>query len=111
MEYRIKTSKEFDREIKRLSKRYHSMADDYERLLNEIEGNPHLGTDLGGGLRKIRMAITSKGRGKSDGARVITFTVVVSVAEAEINLLYIYDKAERSSISKKEIAQLIAENL
>ncbi|HIT15642.1 MAG TPA: type II toxin-antitoxin system RelE/ParE family toxin [Candidatus Avimuribaculum pullicola] len=111
MEYRIKTSKAFDREIKRLSKRYHSMADDYERLLNEIEGNPHLGTDLGGGLRKIRMAITSKGRGKSDGARVITFTVVVSVAEAEINLLYIYDKAERSSISKKEIAQLIAENL
>ena len=111
MEYRIKTSKEFDREIKRLSKRYHSMADDYERLLNEIEGNPHLGTDLGGGLRKIRMAITSKGRGKSGGARVITFTVVVSVAEAEINLLYIYDKAERSSISKKEIAQLIAENL
>ncbi len=111
MEYRIKTSKAFDREIKRLSKRYHSMADDYERLLNEIEGNPHLGTDLGGGLRKIRMAITSKGRGKSGGARVITFTVVVSVAEAEINLLYIYDKAERSSISKKEIAQLIAENL
>ena len=111
MKYRIKTSKAFDREIKRLSKRYHSMADDYERLLNEIEGNPHLGTDLGGGLRKIRMAITSKGRGKSGGARVITFTVVVSVAEAEINLLYIYDKAERSSISKKEIAQLIAENL
>ena len=111
MEYRIKTSKAFDREIKRLSKRYHSMADDYERLLNEIEGNPHLGTDLGGGLRKIRMAITLKGRGKSGGARVITFTVVVSVAEAEINLLYIYDKAERSSISKKEIAQLIAENL
>ena len=111
MEYRIKTSKAFDREIKRLSKRYHSMADDYERLLNEIEGNPHLGTDLGGGLRKIRMAITSKGRGKSGGARVITFTVVASVAEAEINLLYIYDKAERSSISKKEIAQLIAENL
>lgn len=111
MEYRIKASKAFDREIKRLSKRYHSMADDYERLLNEIEENPHLGTDLGGGLRKIRMAITSKGRGKSGGARVITFTVVVSVAEAEINLLYIYDKAERSSISKKEIAQLIAENL
>ena len=87
------------------------MADDYERLLNEIEENPHLGTDLGGGLRKICLAITSKGRGKSGGARVITFTVVVSVAEAEINLLYIYDKAERSSISKKEIAQLIAENL
>ena len=114
---------------KRLGKRYPSLRDDIKELGAEILENPHLGTDLGGGLRKIRMAITSKGRGKSGGARVITFTVVVSVAEAEINLLYIYDKAERSSIraeinllyiydkaerssiSKKEIAQLIAENL
>ncbi|MBM6720250.1 type II toxin-antitoxin system RelE/ParE family toxin, partial [Bacteroides gallinaceum] len=69
-----------------------------------------LGTDLGGGLRKIRMAITSKGKGKSGGARVISFTVVVAVEESEINLLYIYDKAERSSISKKEIEELLRLN-
>lgn len=65
---------------------------------------------LGGGLRKIRMAITSKGKGKSGGERVITFTVVVAVEESEINLLYIYDKAERSSISKKEIEELLRLN-
>ena len=65
---------------------------------------------LGGGLRKIRMAITSKGKGKSGGARVITFTVVVAVEESEINLLYIYDKAERSSIRKKEIEELLRLN-
>ena len=65
---------------------------------------------LGGGLRKIRMAITSKGKGKSGGARVISFTVVVAVEESEINLLYIYDKAERSSISKKEIEELLRLN-
>lgn len=64
---------------------------------------------LGGGLRKIRMAITSKGKGKSGGARVITFTVVVAVEESEINLLYIYDKAD-SSISKKEIEELLRLN-
>ena len=123
MKYRINVLRAFEREAKRLGKRYPSLRDDIKELGAEILENPHLGTDLGGGLRKIRMAITSKGRGKSGGARVITFTVVVSVAEAitftvvvsvaeaEINLLYIYDKAERSSISKKEIAQLIAENL
>lgn len=44
--------------------------------------------------------IASKGKGKSGGARVITFTVIVSVEETEINLLYIYDKAERQAISK-----------
>ena len=111
MKYRTNVLRAFEREAKRLGKRYPSLRDDIKELGAEILENPHLGTDLGGGLRKIRMAITSKGRGKSGGARVITFTVVVSVAEAEINLLYIYDKAERSSISKKEIAQLIAENL
>ncbi|MDM8307349.1 type II toxin-antitoxin system RelE/ParE family toxin [Phocaeicola salanitronis] len=110
MDYKIKTAKSFDKEIKRLSKRYVSIAGDYAKLLLDISTNPHLGTDLGGGLRKIRMAITSKGKGKSGGARVISFTVVVAVEETEINLLYIYDKAERSSISKKEIEELLRLN-
>ena len=110
MNYTIKTAKSFDKEIKRLRKRYASIADDYENLLNELRNNPHLGTDLGGGLRKIRMAITSKGRGKSGGARVITFSVVVAVEETDIHLLFIYDKAERISITKNEILDLLKKN-
>lgn len=110
MNVKIEPLPTFKREAKRLNKHYASFADDYERLINELEANPHLGTDLGGGLRKIRMAITSKGKGKSGGARVISFTVVVAVEENEINLLYIYDKAERSSISKKEIEELLRLN-
>lgn len=61
-------------------------------------------------MRKIRMRITSKGKGKSGGARVITFTVVIAVDETEINLLYIYDKAERSNISSKELEELLRKN-
>ena len=110
MEYRIKAARSFEKELKRLAKRYVSMADDYERLLSDLEVNPQLGTDLGRGLRKIRMAITSKGRRKSGGARVITFTVVVAVGEADINLLYIYDKAERENITMKEIEALLEKN-
>ena len=79
-------------------------------MLEELEANPNLGTDLGGGLRKIRMAIASKGRGKSGGARVITFSVIISVEETEINLLTIYDKSERESISRAEIEQLLEKN-
>lgn len=56
------------------------------------------------------MRIASKGKGKSGGARVITFTVVVSVDESEINLLYIYDKAERANISSKELEELLHKN-
>lgn len=110
MNYNIKTAKSFERELKRLAKHYASMANDYAKLLADLQANPLLGTDLGGGLRKIRMSIASKGRGKSGGARVITFTVVVAVEETEVNLLYIYDKAERSNISGKEIEDLLRRN-
>jgi hypothetical protein len=44
------------------------------------------------------MAITSKGKGKSGGARVITF---VQIIETTIYLLSIYDKADTSNISDK----------
>lgn len=56
------------------------------------------------------MRITSKGKGKSGGAKVITLTVIISTEETEIDLLYIYDKAERSTISRKEIDELLTKN-
>ena len=39
-----------------------------------------------------------------------TFTVIVSVEEAVINLLTIYDKSERESISRSEILALLEKN-
>lgn len=107
MKYRIEVLKTFKKEFKRLYKRYPSLREDIENLRDEILKSPNLGADLGGGLRKIRMRIASKGRGKSGGARVITFTVIVAVDEAEINLVYIYDKAERESISQGELEELL----
>ena len=100
----------FEKEVKRLSKRYRSLKSDLKSLLTELHANPQLGTDLGGGLRKIRMRIASKGKGKSGGARVITFTVTAAVDETEVNLLYIYDKAERNSITAKELDELLHKN-
>lgn len=110
MKYNLKVQFTFARETKRLEKRYPSLKADIAALGKEILCNPRLGTDLGGGLRKIRLAITSKGRGKSGGARVITFTVVVRVDETDIHLLTIYDKSERESISKDELTELLRKN-
>ena len=110
MECKITASKSFNKELKRLGKRYASLADDYETLLHDLKQNPALGTDLGRGLRKVRMRISSKGKGKSGEARVITFTVIASVDETTINLLYIYDKSERENISPKEIDALLIAN-
>lgn len=110
MEYRIKTAHSFEKALKRLGKRYVSIVNDYAALLTELHANPQLGTDLGGGLRKIRMRIASKGKGKSGGARVITFTVIVAVDETEVNILYIYDKAERSTVTAVELDELLLKN-
>ena len=108
--YSLKFQYTFEKDVKRLGKRYQSMKSDIASLCEDILANPNLGTDLSGGLRKIRMAITSKGHGKSGGARVITFTVIVSVEEAVINLLTIYDKSERESIKRSEILALLEKN-
>lgn len=110
MQYRTEITGTFRKEFKRLNKRYPSLLQDIKGLREELMQNPLLGTDLGGGFRKIRMRITSKGKGKSGGARVITFTVIAAVDETEINLLYIYDKAERPSISISELEELIRGN-
>ena len=108
MNYKIVLDRTFEKEVKQLAKRYPSLKSDIKALRDEILANPTAGTDLGGGLRKIRMRIASKGKGKSGGARVIT--VVVAVEETEINLLYIYDKAERESVSAHEIEALLRKN-
>ncbi len=100
----------FKKEFKRLSKRYRSLLNDVQKLQRELLAKPDLGTDLGNGLRKIRMAIQSKGKGKSGGARVITYTIITKIEETEINLLYIYDKSERDSISAAEIKELLKQN-
>lgn len=107
MNFEIRASKYFAKEIKRLGKKYKSLKNDYCDLLSRLQENPCEGTDLGHGLRKVRMAISDKNKGKSHGARIITFTVFVDEQNGVINLLYIYDKEERSSISKEEILEFI----
>lgn len=39
MEYKVKTTKTFEKEIKRLGKHYASIADDYAQLLNDLYAN------------------------------------------------------------------------
>ena len=94
MSFEIKTIEVFDRQAKRLAKHYASFKQDYKDFLDELRKNPLTGTDLGGGVRKVRMAIASKGKGKSGGARVITYTadVITTSLEEELLLLSIYDK-------------------
>lgn len=59
---------------------------------------------LGKDYYKIRMAITSKGKCKSAGSRVIT---CVKVVDQNVYLITIYDKSEKESVSDKELNELL----
>ena len=100
-------TEEFLRQAKRLAKRYHSLADDINALQFELMENPETGVSLGGGKRKIRLGVKSKGRGKRGGLRVITLNVVVQDNGTCINLLTIYDKKEIKNVSEQYINQII----
>lgn len=93
-----------------MAKRYHSIKKDYQKLLDELAKNPYQGADLGHGLRKVRMAVSAKGKGKSGGARVITLILAYSEEESEIGLLYIYDKSEQENLTDKELSDILREN-
>ena len=108
MNVKIIPSVEFDRQFKRLAKKYKSLLDDYLTFSKELKENPLQGAALGRGVRKIRMAIGSKGKGKSGGARVLTLTVLVS-EDADVTLLTIYDKDEIDNVSDEYIRWLVSE--
>ena len=100
----IETTAWFEKQLKRLAKKYRSIPKDYRNLLESLELDPMQGTPLKRGAFKIRMPITSKNTGKSGGSRVITY---VRTELDTIYLLDIYDKSERATISDKELEAFI----
>jgi mRNA-degrading endonuclease RelE of RelBE toxin-antitoxin system len=104
MSYNVVPIPPFDRQLKRLSKKYPSLKQEYFELIESLEENPEQGTNLGNNCYKIRFAIESKGKGKSGGARVITNFVI---ADATVYLLSIYDKSDKENITDKELESLL----
>ena len=104
MSYNIIATPEFLKEAKKLGKKYRSLKEDLAVLIEELQQNPTLGTALADNCYKIRLAIKSKGKGKSGGARVITH---LFIENETVYLLSLYDKSEQNSISDKEIKDLL----
>jgi hypothetical protein len=105
MNYNVKTIAVFERQVKRLVKKYTSLKKELLELSQQLSKTPKLGTPLGSNCFKVRIAIASKGKGKSGGARIITHFLVSSDT---VYLLSIYDKSERSAVTDKELAELLA---
>ncbi len=94
----------FERQAKKLFKKYVSLKKDLLTLVQQLKEDPEQGTALGNNCYKVRLAIDSKGKGKSGGARIITYIVV---SKKNVYLLSIYDKSEKENLSDKELKELL----
>ena len=104
MSFSVIPTDKFKKEAKRLIKKFPSLKTELVNLSDELENNPEIGTPLGNSSFKIRLAIKSKGKGKSGGARVITYLVTQN---KEVYLLTIYDKSEFENIDDKTIKSIV----
>lgn len=104
MNFDVKTISVFERQAKRLLKKFPSLKSELQTLVDQLKHNPDKGTSIGHGCFKIRLAIASKGKGKSGGSRVITH---VLVKDHTIYLLAIYDKSDIENFTDNEVIELI----
>jgi mRNA-degrading endonuclease RelE of RelBE toxin-antitoxin system len=106
MSYNVKTIPRFEKDLKHLSKKYPSLKVEYINLVHSLKQSPEQGTPIGNHCFKIRLAIASKGKGKSGGARVIAHLQVVN---KNVFLLSIYDKSEQENISDTDLNNLLGQ--
>lgn len=100
MSLKIEVTDDFKKDFKKLFKKYKSLIQDVNHLKGNLLANPTQGISLGKDCFKIRMAISSKNRGKSGGSRVIT---CLKVTKETIYLIAIYDKSEMENIDDSEL--------
>ncbi|MCC5931539.1 MAG: type II toxin-antitoxin system RelE/ParE family toxin [Cyclobacteriaceae bacterium] len=104
MSYNVIPTPDFKKLFKKLAKKFPSLKADLQELVYKLAENPNTGIDLGHGIHKIRLAISSKGKGKSGGARVITFLVT---EDLEVYLVHIYHKGQLDNLTKDQIIELL----
>ena len=104
MSYKVDTIGPFRKKAKKLIKKYPSLKNELGELGNRLSSNPTTGNALGNNCYKVRLAIASKGKGKSGGARIITHFYV---ADNTVFLLTIYEKSDRENISNKHLKALL----
>jgi hypothetical protein len=104
MNFNVIVTSGFKKQAKGIGKKHPSLKSDIENLIYSLEKEPTQGEPLGKDCYKVRMAITSKGKGKSGGSRIIT---CVKVVDEDVYLLSIYDKSEKENISDKELDMML----
>jgi mRNA-degrading endonuclease RelE of RelBE toxin-antitoxin system len=104
MSFNVVVTDGFKKNAKNIAKKYRSFKSDLGKLIESLEENPTQGKPLGKDCYKVRMAITSKGKGKSGGSRVIT---CIKFINQTAYLLTIYDKSGKETISDAKLDELL----
>lgn len=107
MSFNITITPDAQKDAKFLKRKYRSLKIDLANLSTSPKENPQQGEPLGKDCFKVRMAISSKQKGKSGGARVIT---CIKVVDEQIFIIAIYDKSELAALTDKKIEQRLRNN-
>jgi mRNA-degrading endonuclease RelE of RelBE toxin-antitoxin system len=107
MNLNIKTLSCFDKDVKRLFKKYKQLPNDLKLLNKKLLENPKSGTELGHRCYKIRLANSSIPTGKSGGFRIIYYHIDTN---ENLYLMSMYSKNELENIDDKIILQILKEN-
>lgn len=100
---RVEETETFSKCLKKLQKRFKNIQTDCDNFIDKIDTLESLGTSLGNGIYKVRIANSNKKSGKSAGYRLISY---LKLTDSELYLMYIYDKSDTDNISEKQIDEL-----
>lgn len=106
MAFEVVLTPDFKKELKHIAKKHKQILKDLTKLIDELAENPTMGTDLGQNVYKIRLAISGTNKGKSGGARVITY---VFVDGNTIFLSEIYLKSEHDTVDVKAVIERLSD--
>ena len=107
MTLNIQTLSTFNKDVKRLFKKYRQLPNDLKVLRSELLNNPKSGIEIGNSCYKIRVANSSTSTGKSGGFRVIYYYIDAS---NNLYLVSIYSKSELENIDDKIIVKILKEH-
>jgi mRNA-degrading endonuclease RelE of RelBE toxin-antitoxin system len=107
MEITVVPTLEFVKELKSIAKKHKSILADISKLSDALKQNPTMGISLGKNVYKIRLAISGTNKGKSGGARVITYVII---QDQKVLLSDIYLKSEQDSTDPDGVIQSLKDD-
>ena len=107
MNLNIKTLESFNKDVKKLFKKYKQLPNDLKLLRDELSLNPKSGIELGNGCYKIRLANSSIPTGKSGGFRIVYYYLD---SQNNLYLMSIYSKSDLQNLNDDKILQILKDN-